>query len=107
MTTNTKDSSRLDGSFDQDPDDERRVPYGSLLPPDFPQRLERIKEASGLTWSGLAGAIGVDYKQMYRWRKGVEPSGGALHALYMFAARIPGGLEILMGEGFQLTFFRN
>ena len=107
MTTNTKDSSRLDGSLESDPDDERRVPYGSLLPPDFPKRLERLKEASGLSWSGLAGAIGVDYKQMYRWRKGVEPSGGALHALYMFAARIPGGLEILMGDGFQLTFFRN
>ena len=44
---------------------------------------------------------------MYRWRKGAEPSGGALHALYAFAATIPGGLEIFIGEPFQLTFFRN
>ena len=107
MTNRTDDSSRLDGTLELNPDFEQRQPYGSLLPVDFPNRLERLKEASGLSWSGLAAAIGVDYKQMYRWRKGVEPSEGALHALYMFAARIPGGLEILMGEGFQLTFFNN
>ncbi len=105
MTSNTKDSPRLGGSLELDPDDVQRLPFVSLLPKDFPQRLERFKEVTGLTWSGLAAAIGVDYKQMYRWRKGVEPSGGALHALYMYAARFPGGLQILMGEGFQLTFF--
>ena len=54
-----------------------------------------------------AVAIGVDYKQMYKWRKGVEPSGGAMHALYQFAGRIPGGLHILMGDGFQMTYFKN
>ena len=59
-----------------------------------------------LTWSGLAAAIGVDYKQMYKWRKGVEPSGGAMHALYEFAGRIPGGLQILMGDGFQMTLLQ-
>ena len=107
MTSNTKDSPRLGGILELDPDDAQRLPFVSLLPRDFPQRLERFKEVTGLTWSGLAAAIGVDYKQMYRWRKGVEPSGGALHALYMYAARFPGGLQILMGEGFQLTFFSN
>ena len=40
-------------------------------------------------------------------RLGCEVVRPALHALYMFAARIPGGLEILMGEGFQLTFFKD
>ena len=80
MTTSTTESSRLDGTLERNPDEEH-LPYGSLLPQDFPQRLERLKEASGLSWSGLAGAIGVDYKQMYKWRKRVEPSGGAMHAL--------------------------
>ena len=75
----------MTGLWNWNPDFEQRQPYSSLLPVDFPKRLERLKEASGLTWSGLAGAIGVDYKQMYRWRRGVEPSGGVLHALYMFA----------------------
>ncbi len=107
MTANTNDSSRLGGSLALNPDDQERLPYGSLLPEDFPKRLERLKEASGLSWSGLAGAIGVDYKQMYKWRKGTEPSGGALHSLYLFAARVPGGLQILMGDGFQMTFFKD
>ena len=101
MTSNTKDSCRLDGT-QQDPDGGERMAYGGLLPDDFTDRLDRLKQASG-----LATNIGVDYKQMYRWRKGVEPSGGAMHALYRYASRIPGGLQILMGDGFQMTFFDN
>ena len=34
---------------------------------DFPRRLDLLKEASGLSWSGLARAIGVDRKQTRRW----------------------------------------
>ena len=75
-----------------------------VLPDDFAARLERLKEASGLTWSGFALAIGVDRQQVRRWRKkGVEPSGGPMLSLSRFAARMPGGLEILMGEGFQMN----
>ena len=44
---------------------------------------------------------------MYKWRKGTEPSGGALHSLYLFACQIPGGLQILLGDGFQMTFFKD
>ena len=107
MTTKANESSRLGGSLELNPDEEERLPYGSLLPEDFPKRLERLKEASGLSWSGLAGAIGVGYKRMYKWRKGVEPSGGAMYALYKYASRISGGLNILMGDGFQMTFFKD
>ena len=108
MTNKTDDSSRLDGTLELNPDFEQRMPYVSLLPEDFPERLERLKEASGLSWSGFAKAIGIDYKQMYRWHNdGVEPSGGAYHSLVLFASRVPGGLQILMGEGFQMTFFKN
>ena len=52
----------------------------------------------GITWNGLAQAVGVDRKQLDRWRKGVEPCGGAMLALVRFARRIPGGLDILTGE---------
>ncbi len=69
-----------------------------VLPADFPDRLRRLKEASGLTWNGLAQALGVDRKQLDRWRKGVEPCGGAMLALIRFACRIPGGLDILLGD---------
>ena len=88
-------------------DPERRN-YGSLLPHDFPDRLERLKEASGLTWAGLAKAIGVDHKQIYKWRKGVEPSGGAMYGLFIFALRMDGdrGMAILVDKPFQLSFFK-
>ena len=103
MTTNTNKSSRFGGSVELTPGDMERLPYGSLLPDDFTDRLERLKEASG-----FAAAIGVDYKQMYRWHnEGVEPSGGAMHSLFLFASRMPGGLGILLGEGFHMTFFKD
>ena len=54
----------------------------ALLPEDFSVRLTRLKEALGLTWEGFSSMIGVDYRQMLRWRKkGAEPSGGAMLAL--------------------------
>ena len=70
-----------------------------------PQLLLGQKEASGLSWRGLARALGVDPKQLARWRKGVEPCGGAMHSIHRFASRIPGGTEILMGDDFQLGLF--
>ena len=76
-----------------------------VLPDDFGQRLERLKEASGLSWRGLARALGADPKQLARWRKGVEPCGGAMHSIHRFASRMPGGTDIVMGEDYQMSFF--
>ncbi len=67
---NSNDSSRS-------PDEEegitiagRHVPYQSgVLPKDFAKRLIRLQEASGLTWNAFADALGVDKKQLYKWRK--------------------------------------
>ena len=102
------DSFRFGGSMEHiDREELIRSLETGVLPRNFPQRLERLKEASGLSWSGFARAVGVDPKQANKWRKGAEPSGGAYHCLVRFAARVPGGLDILMGEGFQMTFFRN
>ena len=100
-------STRLHGSPGPTTNDEERLPFESLLPKDFADRLDRLREASGLTWSGFAKALDVDYKQMLRWRKGVEPSGGAMHSLFLFADRLPGGLHILMGEGPQMTLWED
>ena len=77
----------------------------AVFPPDFPDRLVRLKEASGLTWTAFARAIGVDRKQVRRWRQGVEPCGGAMLSLVRFAMRLPKGVEILLGEGFQVVFW--
>ena len=76
-----------------------------VLPDDFGHRLERLKEASGLSWRGLARALGADPKQLARWRKGVEPCGGAMHSIHRFASRMPGGPEIVMGEDYRMSFF--
>lgn len=79
----------------------RAVPCGSgRLPRDFPRRLDRLKQARGLTWDELAEALGVEPKQVLRWRRGTEPCGGAYHALVELAHWIPGGLDILMGRDF-------
>ena len=99
---------RLNGEMDGFDDDELSLEFQTgVLPSDFPRRLERLKEASGLTWSGFARAVGVDPKQMHRWRKGVEPCGGAMHSLYRFGVRLPNGLAILMSEGYQTSMFKD
>ena len=82
----------------------RQVPYGSgVLPEDFIERLQLLKEATGLTWNGFAEALGVDPKQVFRWRQGAEPCGGAMRSLIGLAGRVPGGLDIIMGEGFHAS----
>ena len=97
----TNVSSRFGGRNNGIPDDDALLHEGGV-PKDFPQRLEQLKEASGLSWDALARAIGVDRKSLIGWlKKGVEPCGGAMQAIFRFAARMPGGLEILMGEGLQ------
>lgn len=79
----------------------RPVPCASgRLPTDFPERLDRLKRASGLTWEEFAEVLGVECKRVLSWRHGIEPRGGAYHALIGFASRFPGGLATLMGEAF-------
>lgn len=82
----------------------RPVPYETgALPEDFPQRLCRLRERSGLTWTDFAEAVGADPKQVLRWRHGAHPCGGALHSILRVASRIPGGVQLIMGEDFEPT----
>ena len=100
--TNPDNGPRFDGSPEGPAHREGYVPFDSLLPEDFAERLGRLREAAGLTWSGLARALGVSHKQIYRWRDGTEPCGGAMHSLYMFGDQLPHGLDILMGRDFPM-----
>ena len=68
-----------------------------LIGPDFPKRLEAFKEATGLSWDILAACLGVDPRQLQRWREGTKPSGDGVNALVKLSARIPGGIYILFG----------
>ena len=52
------------------------------FPDDFPQRLERFKEASGLSWAELARRLGTNALTVRRWRKdGIRPNARHLLAL--------------------------
>jgi len=65
---------------------------------DLPARLARLKHAIGLSWDGLAACLGVDPRQLQRWRKGTLPNGFAMAALFLLADRVPGGAAILRDD---------
>ena len=68
--SNSNPEPRFDGDTDQGD------LTGRASPQDGQDRLNRLREASGLAWDALARAIDVDRKRARRWRrKGVEPSG--------------------------------
>ena len=73
-------------------------PGVALMPEDFTDRLTLLKEATGLSWEGLAACIGVDGRQMLKWRQGSEPCGGAMLSLVRLATRMPEGLGELLRE---------
>ena len=73
------------------------------LPPDFAERLLALKHRAGLTWDEMAWALGVDTRQLMRWRRGAAPNGGAMLALVRLAAQIPDGIFDLFGDDFAIT----
>ncbi len=74
------------------------TPGEAVLPGNFGERLCGLKQRSGLTWEAMAEALGVDSRQLSRWRRGVSPSGGAMLSLARLATHVPGGLSELLGE---------
>ena len=79
------------------------TPGVALMPVDFPDRLAALKHATGLSWEGFSACLGVDCRQVLRWRKGSEPCGGAMLALCRLAAAVPGGQKALLGEVIAAT----
>lgn len=74
------------------------TPGSPLMPDDFVLRLTALKELAGLTWEGMASLLGVDCRQLWRWRQGGVPGGGAMLSLVRLALQVPGGLAALTGE---------
>ena len=56
-----------------------------VFPADFPERLERFKEESGLTWAEIARRVGTSDLNLRRWRDGVRPHWRHLAALLELA----------------------
>ena len=68
-----------------------------VFPEDFPRRLERLKEASGLSWHQIARALGTSPSVIREWRAGNKrPSPSHMYALFAFADTVPGGRDILL-----------
>ena len=74
------------------------IPGSPLMPDDFVLRLTALKELAGLTWEGMASLLGVDCRQLWRWRQGGIPGGGAMLSLVRLALQVPGGLAALTGQ---------
>ncbi len=56
------------------------------FPEDFPKRLERFKEESGLSWAEIARRLDIHHETMRRWRKGRAcPGTRHMMALLMLA----------------------
>ena len=70
---------------------QRRVhrPVEFDFPRDFPERLARFKEASGLSWKRLASVMGVSPHRLRQWRYGrAVPSTAHLFLLLTVAERM-------------------
>ena len=76
------------------------IPPGvALMADDFPGRLEAVRDLLDLNWEEMAVALGVDPRQLLRWRiKGGNPNGGAMLSLVRLAIR-SGGVGGASGRG--------
>ncbi len=72
--------------------DHRPPPF----PDDFGERLERLKELSGLPWGEFGERIGVTQTGLRKWRRGGPPSGAYIWAILKLAREVPGGYDLIM-----------
>ena len=72
------------------------------FPPDFPDRLDRFRQAAGFTWRGLARELRVNARTVRRWRAGSRVGSGHLVSLFALAARL-GLLHHLLPEAGELV----
>lgn len=82
---------------------ERRRTLNNRPPPfpnDFGERLERLKELSGLSWGEFAERLSVTQRGLAKWRNGGPPSGAYFWGILKLAREIPGGHDLIMyGDG--------
>ena len=63
----------------------------------LPAWLEWVKQVTGYSDNTLATCLGVDVRQVERWRtKEVVPSGSAMTAVVLLSERIPGAYDRLL-----------
>ena len=67
-----RQSSRRTGLMPRQRTHHSRITY--VFPDDFPHRLERFKEESGLSWAEVARRLGISPLNMGRWKAGMRPN---------------------------------
>ena len=65
------------------------------FPEDFGERLERLKELSGLSWGHFAERLEVTQTGLRKWRNGRPSSGAYFWAILKLAREIPGGFDLM------------
>jgi len=59
------------------------------FPEDFPERMERFQQESGLSWAEIARRLGTYPHTLWRWRNsGVRPSAEHMMALLDLAEEL-------------------
>ena len=72
------------------------------FPEDFGERLEGLRELTGLSWGEFAKLLGVTQRGLLKWRRGGPPSGLYFWTIMEVARDIPGGFELMMdGDGVE------
>lgn len=56
------------------------------FPEDFPGRLDRLRQAAGLSWREMARRLKINDRTVRRWRLGAQPNSAHLYSLLNFAA---------------------
>ena len=77
-----------------------RFPAPSL-PRDFPVRLGRLEDRSGVSLEEMALAVGLPADHARLWRIGRPPSDDELRAIVHFACSVPGGVAVLLLDASQ------
>ncbi len=78
----------------------RKFPAPSL-PQDFPVRLARLEDRSGISLEEVALAAGLPARRARLWRIGRPPSDDELRVIVHFACAVPGGVAVLLLDASQ------
>ena len=77
-----------------------RFPAPSL-PQDFPVRLGRLEDRSGVSLEEIALSSGLPARLGRLWRVGRPPNDEELRAIVHFACEVPGGVAVLLRDASQ------
>ena len=77
-----------------------RFPAPSL-PQDFPVRLGRLEDRSGVSLEEIALSSGRPARLGRLWRIGRPPNDDELRAIVEFACDVPGGIAVLLLDSCQ------